>query len=694
MAAQSRFISLSSYCVVEYIFEPLGSLNFLTEDFTLLTNSTSDVNQIFNPDGSLSATKNIRDISVVPIGNNKFAYTDSEKLPNYIDYDSNITETSITGYNVVCDKVKFHFIAGFDIDGFEGLILSVINQQNNGKNNIFANILLSPETIDDLITFNAKPMFLSNATYDRYVEIKVPSIKNINEELRVALTPASTFAAAITPTDTGYSGFIYNNPITISLSECGTREKYNPTGSTKYDVFQVTENYQASLSQSNEFDGVGASIAESATGDFIEYYLTYNSGFPEDLISILNRRNPADDWIIIHQLSVFEQIGSAFVNTSRQVIFQEEDFDEPLVYRPVLKNAGTAVSMSIDLLSRLTNRRNGDQVIREASFNLISPKKYGKKLNVIPLSDEPQSQKVYNKIIKKNFESTNLFIEPTFAPGFGNTPAETTTATTTTTVTQVEYVPVFFSNNNISVSNNSGIVKNNDTSEEVIFGPGKLRFVMGPFDNAIKLKMYNVVNGKNIPLDLNVNAAKYRMVFETDNGKISVDNANSQSLENLSSGELLFRISKEDSSKIVKSNSKVVHITSIAQDSTETLMYSAEWRTSKEIPEIEAAIAEAKAEVNELTAALDRISELEAQINTLEVKNSKLRNQIDRSIKSPVKKVAKAGVVNKIGMPNPKKIRTDISNSGKNASKSNVKVSTKQIAKSTNIKNNLNRNID
>ena len=177
MAAQSRFISLSSYCVVEYIFEPLGSLNFLTEDFTLLTNSTSDVNQIFNPDGSLSATKNIRDISVVPIGNNKFAYTDSEKLPNYIDYDSNITETSITGYNVVCDKVKFHFIAGFDIDGFEGLILSVINQQNNGKNNIFANILLSPETIDDLITFNAKPMFLSNATYDRYVEIKVPSIR-------------------------------------------------------------------------------------------------------------------------------------------------------------------------------------------------------------------------------------------------------------------------------------------------------------------------------------------------------------------------------------------------------------------------------------------------------------------------------------------------------------------------------------
>ena len=678
---QSRFISLSSYCVVEYMFEPLGSLNFLTENFILLENSKSDINQIFNPDSSLSATKNIRDISVVPIGNNKFAYTDSEKIPNYVDYDSSITETPINGFNVLCDKIRFHFIAGFDIEGFEGLILSVINQQNNGKNNVFANILVAPETIDDIITFNARPLFLSNATYDRYIEIKVPSIKNINEELRVALTPASTFAAAITPTSTGYSGFIYNNPITISLSECGTREKYNPTGSTKYDVFQVTENYSATISQSNEFDSVGASIYESTDGDFIEYYMTYNSGFPEELISILNRRNPSDDWIIIHQLNVFEQIGSAFVNTNRLVVFQEDGFDEPLVYRPVLKNAGTAVSMSIDLLSRLTNRRNGDQIIREASFNLISPKKYGKKLNVIPLSDEPQSQKIYNKIIKKNFETTNLFIEPTFAPGFE---VDTTSTGTNTKTTQVEYVPVFYNNNNISVSNNSGIVKDSDTSEQVIFGPGKLRFVMGPFDNVVKIRMFNVVNNKNVPLDLNINASKYRMVFETDNGKISVDNANSQALENLANGELMFKVSKEDSGKIVKSKSKTVHITSVAQDSTETLMYSGEWRTSKDIADVNSAVSDAKAEVNELTAALDRISQLEAQINTLEVKNSKLKNQIDRATQSPVKKVAKSGVVNKIGVKNPKKIKTNISNAGKTASKDNTVVAGTAAKEKTN----------
>ena len=654
--AQSRFVSLSSYCVVEYIFEPLSSLNFISENFKLLVNSTSDVNQIFNEDGSFSVTKNIRDVSVVPIGGNKYAYLDSEKVPNYVDFDTNITETPINGFNVVCDRVKFHFIAGFDIQGFEALILTIANQQNNGKNNIFANILVAPETIDDLITFNPKPLFLSNATFDRYVEIRVPSIKNINEEFKTALSQSSTFAANITPTDTGYSGFIYNNPITISISECGARENYNPSGSTSYAVFQVTENYNASLSQSNEFDLVGASISESTSGDFIEYYLTYNSGFPEELISILNRRNPSDDWIIIHQLSVFEQIGSTFVNTARMVMFQEDSFDEPLVYRPVLKNAGTAVSMSIDLLCRLTNRRNGEQIIREASFNLVSPKKYGKKLNVIPLSDEPQSQKVYNKIIKKNFEATNLFIEPTFAPGFDNLAMPETRSSVPT----VEYIPVFFSNNNISVSNNSGLVKISDTNEEVIFGPGKLRFIMGPFDNAIKLKFYNVINNKNIPLDLNINASKYRMVFETDSGKISIDNANSQSLENLSTGDLLFKISKDDSTKIVASNSKTVHIISVAQDGTETLMYSAEWRTSKDRADVDAAISGARQEAEEIISTAQRIAELEAKVEELENANKKLRSQKEKLI--PIRNVGKAGIVNKIGMKSPKKVSANSGN--------------------------------
>ena len=656
---QSRFISLTQYCLVEYMFEPLGSSNFLSEDVVLLSNTTAETAQIFNTDSSYSSTKNIKDLTVVPIGNNKVAYIDSEKIPNYIDFDDAITETPINGYNVVYDQVRFHFIAGFDFEGFEAILLSIRQKQNNGENFLFANILLAPETIAELITFNSKPLFLSDSLYDRYVDIKVPSIKNINEEYNTALNQSTTFAANITPNGTGGStGFITNSPIYINLSECATREKLSTNVNVKYDVFTISDNHEASVSQTNEFDTVGTYINEATDGDFIEYYLTYNAGFPEELISILNKRNPSNDWIIIHQLSIFEQIGSSFVNTTRQIIFQEDNWDEPLVFRPILKNAGTAVSMSIDLLSRLTNRLNGEQIIREASFNLLSPKKYGKKLTTIPLSDEPQSQVVYNKIIKKNFEATNLFIEPTFAPGF-----EGEVESKKTTVSSVEYVPVFFSNNNISISNGSGSVKLKDQADEVIFGPGDLRFIMSPFDNAIKLKMFNIVGKKAIPLDLNLNKAKFRLVFELDGGKVKVDSSNSDKLENYSTGELLFNVNKNDSENIMSSSNRTVYITSVSQLGDETLMYTGEWRKPAQQADVDAAVEAATIEGDERENRDAAISALEAKIAKLSLDADKKKFNLSRN--SVIKKKASPSVVNRIGMPSPKKIKTSVSNAGK-----------------------------
>lgn len=656
---QSRFVNLTQYCVVEYMFEPLGSSNFLSDDIILIDNKKAGIFQIFNTDSSFNTTRNIQDLTAIPIGGNKVAYADSEKVPNYIDYDNDMVEIPINGYNVVYDRVRFHFIAGFDFEGFEALILSIRNKQNNGENHIFANILLSPETIGEIITFNSKPLFLSDSLYDRYVDVLVPSIKNINEEYITALNPTTTFVAAITPTNIGSTGFITNSPIQITLSECARKEKLSTNiNDVKYDIYEISENFDASLSQTNEFDGVGAYVNESSTGDFIEYYMSWNSGFPEELISILNRRNPNDDWVIIHQLSVYEQVGSTFLNTTRQIIFQEGDWDEPLIFRPVLKNAGSAVSMSIDLLTRLTNRRNGEQIIREASYTMLSPKKYGKKLSVIPLIDEPQSQKVYNKIIKKNFEASKLFIEPTYAPGF-----EGEVRSATQVLNSVEYVPIFFSNNNISISNNSGSVKTRDKDDEVIFGPGKLRFIISPFDNAIKLRLFNVRNKESIPLDLNVNNAKYRMVFELDSGKISIDAKLNAKGTNLSNGEISFSISKKDSQMIFESSNQTVYLTSVSQDGIETLMYTGEWRRPTQQADITAAINEAKDEALTIANRDAKISELEAKLIKMQEDADVNKFSITKNIK--IKKVAKPSIVNSFGMKNPKKIRTEVSNAGK-----------------------------
>jgi len=158
--AQSRFINLSSYCIVEYQFEQVPSLNFYNDDFILVENQIDGTHQIFNTDASYNTLKNIQDLSVVSIGTNEYAYLDSEKVPNYLQYNTDLISSTISGYNVVMDRVRFHFISGFDFDTFKALILSISNPENNGTTNIFANILVAPETISELIIFNPKPLFL------------------------------------------------------------------------------------------------------------------------------------------------------------------------------------------------------------------------------------------------------------------------------------------------------------------------------------------------------------------------------------------------------------------------------------------------------------------------------------------------------------------------------------------------------
>jgi hypothetical protein len=661
---ESRFVNLTNYCIVEYMLEDLGSLDYTNDDFKLLQNDHIDAHQIFNNDGSFSETRNIQDITVTSIDGNRYVYLDSEKVPNYIDYDDKITETTISGNNVTLDKVRFHFISGFDFDSFRALVLSVRNIENDQKTNIFANILFSKDTESTILSFNPKPLYITNAMYDRYIDVYVPSIKNINEEFDTSPTPASTFAADITPNNGSYTGFITNNPIIVSLDECGTQDKLDTPVGVEYDTFEITEHYEAVVSQSNEFDSVGAYVQESSQGDFIEFFLTYNGGFPEELISILNRRNPLNDYIIAHELTIFEQIGSSFVESSRLAFFQDKDYDEPNLFRPVLKNANTAITMSIDYIVRLINRLNGDQVIREGSLIVTSPKKYGKTLLKLELEDKPQSQNIINKIYKNNFEATELFIDP--AQNVTKSIGSIVTSSTMSSSTQ--YVPIFFTKSNISVSKKSSIVKENNDQDEVVFKDGKLKFVISPFDNYLKFKFYTEVKNKTTALDLNIGDAIYRAVFQTSSGKIKIDNLNDQSKENLSSGEIVFNIPTESSESILQSTDKSFYITSVAKDGTETLMYNGEWRKTSEQSDVDAAIAEAKAEAEAQNKTTSKINEIVDKYKGLAEKQARKRPRlVSKKARIPGyvnrKESKSVSTVNTFGVKDSTKITTNRNNS-------------------------------
>ena len=580
---ESRYIRLKDYCLVEYIFADATSPT-TSAKFTLLENGNLGIHQIYNDNADRIATGNIYDLTAVPIGENKYVQLDEEKPVTYLEYDKNITVIDIgTINNFVYDTVRFHLTSGFTFENFEALIFGVKNTENDGKNNMFTSLIFNAMNAESLIRFNPKPIFLADSVYDRYVEVRIPSIKSMNSIYYSTPMPAraNTFAAKITPIGNTFKGFINEAPIIFTLDECNRVDKVY-TEDTYYDIYVTGAHEEATLPQVSEFDDLGVYIAEASDGDYIEFYATYAGGFPADFIGNLESRNTHDDWVIIHQLIVYEQIGSSFNEVAKFIYYQDSKFDEALSYRPVLPNAGIALSFSIDYTVRLTNNNNGDQIIRTGSMSSMSPKKYGKTMIKMPLASLPQSQVIYNKIIKKSFEVTELFVEPEFNKSTNSN------STSTISGTRTVFVPVFFNYNRINLGFKNLLITESDVSDNIIYRPGDLRIILNPFDNMFKFIVYNKTDNLVRPLNLTFNSV-FKLVFWNNNDRLEFTNIQDSQYEDLEQGQIVFKVPSRSAAVVLNSNNREFYLVNInKEDLSETVLYYGFWNKISEFDVVRA----------------------------------------------------------------------------------------------------------
>jgi len=630
MSNKSRWIRINDYILAEYIYTDINNPELSTDDYIVVKNKYNGLNQIFN--AASNTSNNIQDLTCVSLGTNQQVYLDLEKVPNYLDYDTNLEYTTYTTFTVAVDTVRFHFISGFTFDTFKGYVLSVKNIENDNKPNIFANVLVYPTTFNDLIVFNPKPIFLTDAIFDKYIDVKIPSIKLLNDDFYTSVTPNLEFAAAISPKhDTaGYKGFIKNANITISVDRVSDITLQR-TNDTEYEVITLDEHKEARITQEDTYDNLNALIQDAPQGDYIEFFAEYNGAFVEDFIGKLEDQDPTANYVLIHQLSVFEQVGSAFINTAKQIFFQENAFDEPNVFRPVLKNGDVALSFSIEYLLRLINQTDGSQIIRTASYSSFEVKKWGTKIQKIQLSNAPQSHKIYNKIIKKDFESTLLFIEPSKTEAgtdaLGNVVLDTTSFQTNNgTVNQNSqnvFTPIFYNHNTISAAYTNNFVKNKDNFKTLAFGQNNLWIILNPFDNVLKFNIFELKKGSQVPMNLTVSSSYNLTFLDSNSKKLRFSNLNDPNKEDLVNGELVFKIPSDDSAKILNSTNNQFYITTINKENTETVLYNGEWYKVEDKELVDVHINESTELANKNLKDEVRIEELEAQVTDLKLEVEK-----------------------------------------------------------------------
>jgi hypothetical protein len=189
--------------------------------------------------------------------------------------------------------------------------------------------------------------------------------------------------------------------------------------------------------------------------------------------------------------------------------------------------------------------------------------------------------KVYNKIVQKNFEISNLFAPKSTQVTVTPVPPVPIIEKVIKKVVIQEYVPI--KQMDIMLSHGNALNKIGNETDSVVYGQGRLILPIDPVDNFVKFTAYeaNPVDSTNQKrIDLN-NGSVFKLNFG-QTSKFTFDSLIDPTLTSPSRGEVAFRIPKETALQILQmTNDNLFMLTLVSKtDGTETLFYTGTWISS------------------------------------------------------------------------------------------------------------------
>tara|TARA_R110001606_G_scaffold67848_1_gene155064 strand:- start:2 stop:1378 length:1377 start_codon:yes stop_codon:yes gene_type:complete len=390
----SRFIQLSDQILIEYIYTSQSvptTFDTGTYPIELMRDANTKGTYFFNTDTVNATMGNDRDGAAVSNNATKTQYVSlntSIGIP-YNDYSPDLTDSVnlLQTFNpnlaVAYDKVKVHFIAGFSFQDFDGIVFEVLAPR---RDSVMMNLASINFLKTDTPSFAAEPLLIADKLYATYIEWRVPSLFYMNNLFDSA--DANGLGYKITEGQ----GFLGTPPITLRASGI-----YQTIIENAYSFYEMQEINSASILNRDIYDNVYAQVIQSTNGDYFELSGEVAGSSMENLIGQLN--SSGGNYIIFHEVSVTEQIGTVFTQTSFQVFTQKgPDFNEPILFRPIIKNANNAISFTINYVLRLYNTVDATQIIKNAKLTSFETQKYGKQMLQINLGVVPTVANVYNQI--------------------------------------------------------------------------------------------------------------------------------------------------------------------------------------------------------------------------------------------------------------------------------------------------------
>jgi len=584
----SKFIQLNDYLLLEYQFKRDGVTTDLSYAPPILALTNLGTKQYFNNTG-VGITNNTLQLQSVPINSKRSTwYIDPDNISLYYNFFD--TSTLISQSSYPHDTIKVHIISGYNFDDTAGFLLQVRAQDVSNNLIDMSNFTWIKQVQgDNVVKFNVNPIYLGNRFYDKYTELEIPSIGTLGGQISQNIEKALKVKSL---------SDVYLQFSTI----------------TEINNFQylISEVIQLQLPVVSNADNFNCYIAESTSGDYIEYYATWNNFIIGEYITdiesgripLFTSNNPNDNfqnfvdqygfnankWVVTHEIQVYENIPPGTTLLSQNFQFtQDNNFMNPNKFRPVLINADIDSSYTIDYICRLTNRMDGSQIIRKASFASTDPKKYGLFFDRINV-DNYIPYHVFNKLSAE---------KPNIITGNG--------------VQKTKFTKIFFDTTNVVLNINNEVLPQ---------GTGPLFLKNG--DATYKFKFEKINTSQN-NMDLqNVDLSgvfNYALLFILDNGsKIQIPPTFSTNM-NTTLGELEFKLNKEQTVSLLTQQNNGYSIIILNPDGTQYTFYQGFFYSYNQTSQVLAQYS-SLFNINDLNAT---ITNLQSKINSLIEENNILK---------------------------------------------------------------------
>lgn len=449
---------------------------------------------------------------------------------------SKATASDIPSNTITYDTVRLHLRAGFSFAsrGYEGFLFQAGADRISGVKNFFTSIAYLNNSSFEIQ--NPKPFILGETMYSKFIEIKVPSLANMDLDF------ANWFFGSGVDSLDPSSNYEFTFKLIESLDD-----------STGFDIINTTEETSLTLPIQDQNQDLAAVVEEAQDGDYFLLYGTKDGSISSFDKYIQNRMSTSsDDITVFHDIAIYEQVTTYFDKSYEMSITQVENFDEPIPFRPVISNYSNATAYNIDYTLRIYNETNNTQIVKKASYTSYNVGKYGKKLQNLNLPGSNSVMKVYNTL-------PNVLENRQIVENLATLPEN-----------QTRFVPTFIERMNIVTGSTNVTIAGNevvDSSSIQYLSDGQSKLTISPFDNYIKFKIAKLDGDDLIAISLeNVDAVILNL------GNIEIENTLNYSDVELSEGEIMFKI-EEKNARAAAKNTGGTYMLSIKNGLDKTLIH-------------------------------------------------------------------------------------------------------------------------